>query len=357
MQAMSVPAMSALAPALLPLKHRALSSLGLAVRDTAAVAARQWTVAPAVRTKAPPAIYLQSDLSLVTATGAYGTLEDAFRDLLRIDWDHGATRAYLLKNASIVDGRVYCGRWKGHWMPGQLRDLFGAAERVDSGSLACTWMGNLYFGHWLVDDLPLHLAAEVTGYPLITERTPYTQEPDYRRMLGLAVRSVRRAQVRELVIHDDFGQNLYRTERYRTLRARVSAQVGPCAGKPVMLVRGSTGTSRALVNETEIADFLRAQGFLIASPEHTPLPALMDMLAGSPLVVGVEGSHMTHALYGMAEGGTLCTIQPPNRFVNVVRSFTSCVGLRYATVVGELTQAGFALEVQKLQRILERINP
>ncbi len=310
-----------------------------------------------MHSKAPPAIYLESDLSLVTATGAYGTLDDAFRDLLQIDWVHRATRAYLLKNASLVDGRVYCGRWKGHWMPGSLRDLFGAVEVLDSGSLACTWMGNLYFGHWLVDDVPLHLAAEAAGHPLITERTPYTQQPDYRRMLGLAVRSVRRAQIGELVILDDVGQNHFRAERYHRLRARVSAHVGPGAAKPVFLVRGSTGHNRALLNEAEIADYLSAQGFLIASPEHTPLPKLMQILGGAPLVVGVEGSHMTHALYGMAEGGTLCTIQPPNRFVNVVRGFANCIGLRYATVVGALAPGGFVMDVQKLRRILERINP
>jgi hypothetical protein len=59
----------------------------------------------------------------------------------------------------------------------------------------------------------------------------------------------------------------------------------------------------------------------------------------------------------MAAGGTLCTIQPPDRFVNVVRGFTSCIEARYATVVGECAPDGFTLPLHKLRRILDRINP
>jgi len=346
-----------LGPALLPLKHKALSSLCLAHRDIAAVAARRWILAPAVRSRAPAAIYLDSDLALVTGTGAYGTLQDAFRDLLQDDWEHRATTAYQLKSASIANGRIYCGRWKGHWMPGPIKDLFGPMLQVEHGSIACTWMGNLYFGHWLVDDLPLHLAAEATGGPIVMARKPYTQEPDYRRLLGLSVVAVERAQVRDLIIHDDVGQNGFKAARYQRLRARVAAQVTGGTGKPVYLLRGSTGAQRALLNEAQIADYLQTQGFQVACPERTGLADLMATLAGAPLVVGIEGSHMTHAIYAMAAGGTLCTIQPPDRFVNVVRGFTSSIGARYATVVGERAPGGFALPLHKLQRILERINP
>jgi hypothetical protein len=83
---------------------------------------------------------------------------------------------------------------------------------------------------------------------------------------------------------------------------------------------------------------------------------IVDHLAGARVVMGVEGSHLCHALYAMAEGGGLCVLQPPNRFTCINKDFADCLGLRYAFLTGTEAAAGFRVEVKDLNRLLDKLE-
>lgn len=74
------------------------------------------------------------------------------------------------------------------------------------------------------------------------------------------------------------------------------------------------------------------------------------------LVVGVEGSHLIHAMVTIAEGGTLLVLQPPNRFNNPLKDYTDCLGMNYAFLTGHAVEDGFEVDLDQLARLLEQID-
>ncbi len=106
--------------------------------------------------------------------------------------------------------------------------------------------GNHFFGHWITDDLTLHLAAEAIGRPFILKRKAYLHEPEYRRLLNIWCDEVACTHFDEVVVLRDFGQNAYKRKRYEILRNRLKEQFHPGHAKRVLLRRGSLGVSRAI---------------------------------------------------------------------------------------------------------------
>jgi hypothetical protein len=78
-------------------------------------------------------------------------------------------------------------------------------------------------------------------------------------------------------------------------------------------------------------------------------------VTGARLVVGVEGSHMLHALYAICDGGSVCLMQPPNRFNNVMKDYADCLNLQYGFTIGLQEADGFTIEVEKLKRVLDKL--
>ena len=81
------------------------------------------------------------------------------------------------------------------------------------------------------------------------------------------------------MIVDDIGQNEYKRERLLKLRELSLARAGRQPPPGVMLLRGSAGSPRQLVNEEEISEIVRARGFLVLDPRVTDT---FDMLRTAP---------------------------------------------------------------------------
>lgn len=340
-----------------PLKHKALSLIGLRPRELRAACVKSWVLAPAEEGRAPPAIYDAEDLGRVTGSpSATSTAQEMHR--LTVDTaHHRATTAFLLKNVDVVDGYLYGTRWKTRVLPVKAPLMAAKPQmRLPQGTIACTWNGNLYFGHWLTDDLPLYLAGEKTGNPFILERTPYKHEPEYRQLLDIHCHALRRAHFDELAVIEDFGQNTYKRKRYEELRRRIAALVPSAGAKRVFIARGIRAENRVLVNEPELEAYLQAQGFEVLRPGELTPRQIAARTMGAKLVIGVEGSQLLHALLTMAPGGVICSIQPPFRFVNVIRDYTSCLDMHYATILGHVAGGGFRVDIEGLKRLLERIE-
>lgn len=321
---------------------------------------RQWEIHPAETAIAPPAIYLDGALDRVTGVQAETTRaweQERIRGGLR---PHHATIAYQLRDIQIRQGYVYKQAlrlqftrqreaWR-HW---------GEVAQLPEAALACSLFGYNYFGHLLLDDLPLALAAAQIAPAITLDQSTSQQIAAYQTLTGIQPQFVAAADCSCLTLIDDIGQNRFKRDRLRTLRSRLALAHSGSPPRGVMLLRGQTGTRRTLVNEAEVVHWLQTQGFVCVVPEALSVPELLRQIGGAKIIIGVEGSQLAHGVYSLAAGGVMCTLQPPDRFNNVFKDYLDCLDqdLRYAFVVGRPAAHGFTINLADLARTLEQIDP
>ena len=321
------------------------------------VSNKHWILCPSESTFSPPAVYLDRELDKVTAVQEQTSYDIEIDKIRGVRKKHAATVAYLIRNVTIHNGHVYKGAIR-HSLVTTKDSLFGwgTTEYISNASLACTWCGNLYFGHWIRDDLSLTLAAQQLADAIVVARKTYSHEPEYRHLFNIQVHTVDRARCEDLIVIDDIGQNKFKRERYNFLRSRLKLLDPPHRKHGVMIRRGTSGTSRILVNEAEIEQFLEDQGFIIIDPKKTSATEIVRKTLGAKIVIGVEGSHLAHGIFSMVDGGTILTLQPPYRFNNVYKDYTDCMDMRYAFVVGKQVPGGFVVDIEDLGRTLDKIE-
>lgn len=161
-----------------------------------------------------------------------------------------------------------------------------------------------------------------------------------------------------MLVLKDYGQNSFKRRRYQELRERLRRRFPDNGSSLIYIRRGTLGARhpRALINGAEVEHFLASLGFRIVDPDVLPGEDIVRQIIGAKIVIGTEGSHLGHAAYAMGEDSVLCVLQPPNRFNNVYKDFTDCLGHRYAFVVGALAVGGFVVEVDEIQRVLAAIE-
>jgi hypothetical protein len=340
-----------------PYTHKLLSLAGMAIEEMEDACVKSWVVEPVLKQAVQPAIYLPADLDRVTGAIEFSNLQWEMNSLTSSVREHAATIAYRFQNVSIVEGALYSGRWRQRLMARERAEKdSGPENRRPNGVVACSWCGNHFFGHWITDDLPLYLAAQEIGDPLILKRKPFLHEPGYRELLGTWCEQVACTRVDDLVVLRDVGQNNYKRKRYEILRSRLKRKFRSCGAKRVLLRRGRLGTSREIVNAPEFESYLSNQGFTIVDPEKLTSSEIVEKTMGAEVVVGVEGSQIPHALLSMADGGILCCLQPPSRIAHTIKGYTDCLDMRYAMLVGHAAPGGFRIDLNDLGRVLETIE-
>ncbi|WP_299592416.1 glycosyltransferase family 61 protein [uncultured Tateyamaria sp.] len=221
------------------------------------------------------------------------------------------------------------------------------------------WAGSHYFGSYMRDELPLGLLPP-EGAPCITVSTnTYEHEAGYRKILSLP-RPPRMAAARidELTVYSDYAQNSSKAARYRQLRQRLRdyfKDLSTSAPTGVYLKRGATGERRVVANEAVIEQLLSGMGFDIVEPAKLTADEIVKRLLDAPIIVGVEGSHLAHTMYTLADMGTLVVIQPPDRFALPYKEFTDRLDLGFAFIVGHPAQDGFTVDPDDLKHILDLV--
>ncbi|PSB22411.1 glycosyltransferase family 61 protein [filamentous cyanobacterium CCP2] len=320
------------------------------------VSDRSWILHPEEKRSYPSAIYLNDDLEKVRGVHFFSSYEHEVSHVqpgVQVD---AATVLYRVKNARLIRGHIY--KEACHYplveTPHQLW-ISERAEHFPKAALACSWVGNKWFGDWMVCDVPLALAAQKLAEPITVDRPLYRDEPGYRQLFHLPRVPVSYAHCDELLIIDDRGQNHYMRKRYQALRSLLKSSYPASKNSKVMLRRGTDGSVRLIKNATEVEAFLRRQGFVILEPASMTPEEIVQQTLGAQIILGVEGSHMSHGIYTIADGGTLLTFQPPWRFNTVFKSFTDCVDLKFAFLVGDEVEGGFVINIERLSRLLEKI--
>lgn len=342
-----------------PLLKRQILRLVQGARTYHELCDQQWVLAPAEVAIAPPAIYLAGELEKVTEVPENTSYKLEMKRVLGGERHHAATIAYQLSDVDIRQGYIYKDSMKLCLTPDQESLWISSQiELIDNAALACTWCGVRYFGHWLDDDLPLTLAAQQIAPAITTDSTSTQQKEEYKQLFDTHVRPVQQATCKQLTIIDDIGQNRFKRDRLHIMRSKLEPFASAAPPPGVMFLRGKTGVQRLLVNEDEVAAFLQERGFLCLTAEKLSAPELVRQTWGAKIIVGVEGSQLTHGLFTMAAGGVMLTLQPPYRFNNVLKDYIDCLDLdiRYGFVVGQPVTGGFEISLANLAKVLDKID-
>jgi hypothetical protein len=325
----------------------------------AEISSRSWTICPTEVTTSPAAIYLEESLDRVEGVGPDTSRENELRRIKGGRTEHAPTLAHEIRRAHLLRGNLYAGPWRWPLLRGRT-PLYCNSECAfeKSAALACTLYGSIYFGHWMREDMPLALAAAEVAEPVIVSRAAYRHEPDYRDLLGIHSRAHAACAFDRIVVLEDFSQNRFKRKRYGELRARIAARIPDSPLRRVYLRRGAAGSQdpRLLINGEQVESLLAAQGFAIVDPDRLSADELCRQLRGAKVVVGIEGSHLAHIIYTIADEGVICVLQPPYRFNNASKDYTDCAGMRYAFVTGVAGNGGFVIPTDALVRTLEKVE-
>jgi hypothetical protein len=347
----------------LPMLRRRLHRLGgRRATDLKACATRTWQLRPGEQATVPPAHHSPKMLERVTALSPWRAWETERVMIEGGKIGHDPTLAHLVENVSIVGSFAYSGAGKEHRGYGQEKLFLDSDEPPQSFNEACLITSNFgshFFGTYLQYDFPLALLPE-SGATLISMVTkPFSHAEEYRRLCSVpASHLVHQGFVRKLTMYSDHAENPSKEERYRALRASVKAAFaneakGSFPG--VFIRRGRSGELRLLENEPEVEAELARLGFRIVDPETQSARQIAAACFDAPLVISVEGSQISHAIYTMADRATLLVLQPPNRFSMSYKEFTDRVQMRFAFLVGLPSPQGFRVEIAELKALIDEL--
>jgi hypothetical protein len=321
-------------------------------------AAKIWEIAPADESYNRPAYFLPGQIERIK--GWAFTDEHPRRNLEgNVHWVHTATRAFLLKDAILVDGGLYANGFCERFRRRSARGILGRIEtEIDRGAFYCSPEGVTWFGNWLMSDCLTYPLTSGIGQPLTIKQPLGQHTLDYERLHGMQPTRLESAIIREAIVFHDVGQNAGKRARSTKRREMLLAgrAVKPHPG--VFIVRGASGVRRLLLNEMEIAERLRdRRGFKIVDPQKMTVDEIITECAGADTVVAMESSGMMHGIALQEPGTRMLTLQPSNRFAMPFKDVADRDGLHFGFVVGYTETLDFSVDPDEIERTLDLFPP
>ncbi|WP_353144115.1 glycosyltransferase family 61 protein [Paracoccus sp. (in: a-proteobacteria)] len=340
-----------------PIHNRLRRLFGLARADFFDTAVERWEICPAEVVEITPGIWLPDQIEHISRT-EFGALPDILAQMQGNPAEHTSpTMGYRFRDVDFVDGVLHARGAERHLRQRKQSRLTYAPPRESlSGALYESWIGNRWFGNWLLNDCLAYRLAEDAGAPVTSAPVRGGHIARYEELLGMAPHRIGDAHFDELILFDDLHNNSHRRARAQENRARIlnGAVSKPLRG--VFIFRGVSGDARILEIEAEIAERLEAEyGFLTLYIDRHDADELAHAAGAAQLVVGVEGSQLAHGVIAMAPGGTVLTLQPADRVTTSLKLLTDCWQQRYAMVVGSGTARGYLVEWDQIRRTLDLI--
>lgn len=283
-----------------------------------------------------PAICFPHHMLRITGCNPLTTLESEFNMFHNLDLVHGASVLINFKNAYLTRGSIWSRSRQYHNVRMHQDSILEPVD-LEAATYVDNDMSGMYFAHWYNDFAPATLAATAERPALSCLIHSYEQlkthgishSKTYEKLFDLDVIYANRGYIKELFLMQDFGQNSYKIKRYEELRNRLKNKINPedCKFKGVYIVRGGTGGKRNLENEQELIEFLSKKGFDILNPEKMTVEEIVKRLWNAPMIVGVDGGAVTHAMYTAAKHAPFLMIYPPHRFSYHYKGF--CDSMHY----------------------------
>lgn len=341
--------------ALRPLMNRLRRAMGNPTADFMALAADRWEAASAEVVAFPAATLIAGQVDRIRNT-VFGTHAETLHALAFAgERVMGPTTAYRFSDVDLVDGVLYKGTAEHHLQPRRSHLPLGKRPKLAvSGALYDSWIGLRYFGNWLMDDCETYRLAEAEGQSITVRPDSAGHRAGYEAALDISPVRIGTAHLDDLVIFDDLHNNAGRRARAADRRERLLAGQSFAAHPGVFLLRATSGDRRLLRNEVRLAEALHwRHGILPINAEAHSVAELVAACAGARIAIGVEGSHLTHALAVMPPGGTFLALFPPDRVTAAMKLMTDRLGLGFALVIGTGTADGFEVSLDEIEATLD----
>lgn len=345
-------------PSLRPIFNRLPRLIGAPQKAFFDTAVESWEICPAESVSIPAGIWLPDQIEHIART-EFGALSDIVAQMKGDPAEATpATMGYRLRDVDFVDGVLYARGAELHMRERKHSGLtYPRPPHSLSGAMYESWIGNRWFGNWLLNDCLAYHLAESAGQPVTSAPARGGHIARYEELLDMTPERIGDAHFDELIMFDDLHNNSHRQARAQQNRASIMAGRDLSPALPgVFIYRGASGDARILENETEIAEKLEAEyGFRTLYIDRHDADQIAEAVGATDLVVGVEGSQLAHGVIGMAPGGTVLTLQPADRVTTSLKLLTDCWQQHYAMVVGDGTAEGYRVEWDQIRRTMELI--
>lgn len=340
-----------------PLHNRLRRLAGQARPQFYDLAVERWEISPAEEVEIAPGIWLPDQVEQIAQT-EFGALPDILAQMRGDPAEPTPpTMGYRFRDVDFVDGVLHARGGQMHLRKQSRRGIgYPRPRQAISGALYESWIGNRWFGNWLLNDCLAYRLAEQAGHPVTSAPVRGGHIRRYEELLGMTPGRIGDVHFDELVLFDDLHNNRGRQGRAQENRARLLAGRKPEPLPGVFIFRGASGDARLLENEAEIAERLEVEyGFRTLYVDRHDADQMVEAAGAAQLVVGVEGSQLAHGVIAMPPGGTVLTLQPADRVTTSLKLLTDCWRQRYAMVVGAGTAGGYRVEWDQLRRTLDLI--
>lgn len=340
-----------------PIQNRLRRILGQGHQQFFDIAVESWQISPAEQIRILPGIWLPDQIDHIAQT-EFGDMQDILAQMRGNPAETvPPTMGYRFRDVDFVDGVLH-GRGAALHLRQHRRSAltYPRPQTAISGSLYESWIGNRWFGNWLLNDCLAYRLAEAQGHQVTSAPARGGHIARYEQLLGMTPERIGDVHFDELVLFDDLSNTRSRQARAQENRTRLVAGRDPARLPGVFIFRGSSGDARILENEAEIAERLEADyGFQTLYIDRDDADRMAAAAGAAEIVIGVEGSQLAHGVIAMRPGGTLVTLQPPNRVTTSLKQLTDCWRQRYAMVVGTGTARGYRIDWDQLRRTLDLI--
>lgn len=339
-----------------PIRHLLRHHLGAPALSLQDMASRSWQIAPPEQRWVEPAIILPGQVDRITRT-EFAPIDVVLRSLHGDPAEAvGPTMAHLIRDAQIIDGVLYGARGAAHLRPRKSWPKPAQLHSIDCAALYETWVGNRWFGNWLLDDCLSYRLAEAEGAPITTTPLRGGHVPDYEQRLGMTPQRITNLHIRELILFEDQFNNSHRIARAQDMRTRLMQGITPDSNFGVFLLRGTSGDARILDNEADLARRLQENySFSVIFAEDHSVEDLMRICGAARVIAGVEGSQLNHGIAAMPVGGTLFTLQPADRATTAMKLLSDRFQHSFAMLVSKDPASRFSIAWDEVAQTMDRI--
>lgn len=323
------------------------------------LANKVWQIAPGGKFRTPSALYLRKQLKMDLKTVPGISIEYEIERVKGRNVDFTPTKLYQIDNAKLLDGYLYSSnlRFILNHHKESIFNFIGQKKQIEKGFISSTWSSNKYFGHWIHDECTNILAAkDLSVTPYTTRADPYLHQSGYEKLFNLKSHYLERAFIKKALLLDDSTLNSYRQKRLQKLRDLTHSSTQSSDNDYIYIGRGISGaTNRGLVNESALIDKLKSSGFVIIEPETMSVGEILNCTMNAKVIMGVEGSSLSHGFLSVNPNGILVALVPEYQFNNPYQDLCSVLDLRYGFIVGEKVKGGFSINFNDIDEFMSMV--